>query len=264
MLPNGMKGRYEIFGLETNAKYWYERMTDFPDVTFTIKDVQIKINSDEDGVILCMFDLMGTQIIPSEPVPEVNAIAVIDENSIKPVYIFGEVDQYHDMASSSNNNNHSNKNNSDSSSSSPFSTLTNPNNYHQNTMEDFDTITSTNNINTNNSMIMNDFGIQQSTDIQTLMNVIEHDDDDLVDQIPNKLKQILSSASIESKSLDHHHHLKQQPYPSSPSSISINSTISSDSITTTATTPTSSTASTAAANTTTAIATTATVDRLIN
>lgn len=86
-----MKGKYEIYGRETNSQYWYERMLDYPDVLFTIKNVEMKIHSDEDGIIVCKFSLSGT-VIENALEAEVQTAAIVDADTDSPTYIIGEVD----------------------------------------------------------------------------------------------------------------------------------------------------------------------------
>lgn len=87
-----MKGKYEIYGLEVNCQYWYERMLDFPDVVFTLKDVKVQINTDEDGVVLVDFTLAGSVYCNAQDT-EVKARSVIEDDPEKPVYVIGEVEE---------------------------------------------------------------------------------------------------------------------------------------------------------------------------
>lgn len=95
--PDGIKGKYEIYGLEVNCQYWYERMLDYPDVVFTLKDVKVQINADEDGQILADFTLAGS-VYANAQEPEVQARVVIEDDPAKPVYVLGD---YEDVLHSS-------------------------------------------------------------------------------------------------------------------------------------------------------------------
>eukprot|EP01031_Cornospumella_fuschlensis_P029289 gene29290-35361_t len=88
--PSKLRGRYELHGVPVVAQYWYERMHDWPDVRFNIKEHAIKISTDYSGVISLKFSLSGTQFLPAAE-PVVNPTSnKYDPKHDRYIMVFGE------------------------------------------------------------------------------------------------------------------------------------------------------------------------------
>lgn len=78
--------KLEIHGLELSGKFWYERMLDFPDLLFRIRKSEVVIESDENGVIICDFEMLATGIYPARP-QEVKQAEIMIGSDSRPVLV---------------------------------------------------------------------------------------------------------------------------------------------------------------------------------
>lgn len=89
IFPAKISGKFEVHGLEVNARYWFERMNDSPDVVFTLLDSSVFINSDDEGYAYCSFTIHGKQMTPQKA-PEMVDVKQVKTDDDEIVYIMGE------------------------------------------------------------------------------------------------------------------------------------------------------------------------------